>query len=98
MKTQATTKSTFKTLGYKITSNALVVSYENDKGERKKTYTFNCPEANNAKFAEALTERLALSTNEFVLNEAKKLAEKGLLINIKEAKDALDDQLESLIG
>ena len=74
--TTSSTTSTFKTLGYKITSNALVISYENDKGERKKTYTFNCAESKAPEFAKLLQERLDLSTNEYIMNEAKKLSEK----------------------
>ena len=95
-----TTKKTTSTLvvkGYRVLDNALVIDYSNDKGEWKKTYSFNCPATNSAKFGALLIERLEIGNSEYVMNEAKKLCEKGLLINVKELKDNLEDEMESLI-
>lgn len=90
--------NSFVVKGYRVLNNALVIDYSNDKGERKKTYSFNCPATNSAKFGALLKERLEIGNAEYVMNEAKKLCEKGLLINIKEVKSNLEDEMESLIG
>jgi hypothetical protein len=94
--TTTSTKSTFKTLGYKLTNNALVISYANENGERKKSYAYNCPEENREAYAKHLEKLLATSNTDYIMNEAKKLTEKGFLINLKELRDEQEDFLSSL--
>lgn len=96
--TMATKKtSSLSVKGFRILENAVVIDYSNDKGERKKTYSFNCKAEHSKKFGELLKDRLEMGNAEYVMSEAKKLCEKGLLINIKELKDNLEDEMESLI-
>lgn len=83
--------------GFRVLDDVLVIDYSNDKGTRKKTYSFNCKAENSEKFWQLLRDRLAMGSAEYVMNEAKKLCEKWLLININELKKNIEDELESLI-
>ena len=96
--TMATKKNnSLSVKGFRILDDVLVIDYSNEKGERKKTYSFNCKAENSEKFGQLLKNRLAMWNAEYVMSEAKKLCEKGLLINIKELKDNIEDEMENLI-
>ena len=83
--------------GFRILDNVLVIDYKNEKGEWKKTYSFNCKSEHQKRFGELLRDRLEMWNAEYVMSEAKKLCEKGLLINIKELKDNIEDEMEQLV-
>jgi len=76
MATKKTNAKSLSVKGFRILDNAVVIDYSNDKGEWKKTYSFNCKAEHSKKFGELLKDRLEMGSAEYVMSEAKKLCEK----------------------